>query len=246
MKLFGFWTELPQVLSRIIPKLNSQIVQQTEKVYEMCKKISLTESSIKSLIENVDFSTGSSELKDQVYTRINSIESEKYSICCFSIKLSVNMINSLMKSLDSWENDLITLNKLKILLKLTRSISEKCDEEKNFVTKPNDFEFTKNKCEFIAMIKIFNDKVQTNLFSKSQKFVAESKSTLDAKKADQDKVDYAKLLGEKRQNEKLILKKNLIKSDEDLAEDNRTCENSPRRNNSVSSNNSTIELSLVE
>lgn len=242
MKLFGFWTELPQVLCRLIPKLSVQLITQTEKVYEMCKKISITEVSIKQIIESIDFSIGSLEIKDHVYDRISSIESEKYSICCFSIKLSVNIINSLMKDLENWENNLENLSKLKILLKLTRSISVKCDEEKNYNTKQNELQASNTKAVFLELIRVFNYKVQSKLLAKSQDFIAESNRSLEPIITDNEKLDYSNLLGKKREDGKFS-----VKPSDEPADGHRTCHNTPKPClDSSSTIVSHSELSLAE
>lgn len=216
MKLFGFWTELPQVLCNLTPKLIDDFSQQAENIAEMCKRISASELAINQAIKTEVYDIRDSEIKREVASRMNSVESEKYLICCTSIKLSVKLINMIIKAIDGCNSDIANLKRLKTYLKLLHIISVKCNEEKSFSSVAN-VSFEKSKVEFFSMILNFSDNAQATLFNKSRELISKMRAEFQLPH-ELIKLRSNRLLGLKRENETAILN-----------EGDMTCESSPIR-----------------
>lgn len=176
MKLFGFWTELPNVFCRTLPKMSEKLLQQTSNLQLLCQSISEIEKSIHETINlSKELVSINSEIKSTINLRLKSIEREKYFICVQSLKLSVQIMLMIIKSLDSEDysaDETLSgqISRIKVMLKLTSVIKIKVDEELNSITLIENIN-NSAKHEFLLAIKAFNFKTCEKLLSVSAKLL---------------------------------------------------------------------------
>lgn len=168
MKSFVFWIELPHVLCVQRSDMSKLSFNQASKLLEMGRRICSAEKAVSDQLSSQDFSNFDKSSQDLIEARVETANNEKAFICCQSAKLSINILNEFIKEIEAEKTitqDIV--KKVKVLLKLTRLIAVKCDEEIKLI----NFNLNSRSMEFFIMIKTFIDKVQAKLVQKSNEII---------------------------------------------------------------------------
>jgi len=199
MKLFEYWTELPQTLAEIYSELlPSELVQFSKIIYSTSKKVLTVQEEIVKQFNGLNLNEIKKEEKMILQDKFAKIEKEKSLLAIQGVKTTTKLFSEILKyfeekvSFPSKEN----LTQLKLTLNFTRLITSKLNEEYSFSTsqstqaniayfnKDNQNSNTneasclssccdeeKQKLEFIKVFNCFIEKVQSKLFTKSNELV---------------------------------------------------------------------------
>lgn len=181
MKLFQYWTELPKNVSFLVSS-DDDFISSSNKLLNMSQEIVQSEELINSVLEKSELLM-SSENKFRILEKLSNIKAEKQSIASQSIRKSIKIMNQVLKSLEDNEVKSLDLPKIRMFLKLTRSIATNCDQEirsndrtvaasliSDNTTEINGLNF-EAKFELFEMVKLFAEKAQSLLYLKSMELM---------------------------------------------------------------------------
>ena len=164
---FSFWFDLVKAIREITQEvMNQKEIIMIEKLEENCRKILFEFSEI-----NSNFFSASSLLSknqlNEIKKKIRALNTEKVTLVYICVKVYVKLLKSFISFLEtktyaSKEGEI--LFKIKLLLKLTRTVNGKIKEE--FYEHNN----TKKKKFFNLMIS-YNEKIQNKLYEISTELV---------------------------------------------------------------------------
>jgi len=185
MKLFDYWTELPQGICSLFSEISEELIRISNTIFISSGKIMNSQAQIIKIIKSIDSSMISKADQELLSAKLETIEKEKQSLSVQSIKTTVKILNEIIKIIESQQKpskDL--LSKLSILMKFTKSIIEKINFEKSFyqeknenlglslVEKEQECQENQEKIEFCELILCFAEKINSRLFLKSNELLS--------------------------------------------------------------------------